>query len=330
MLPKFILTAAWQSIGSSAVEGEAAQPQARPHTDFTHSPQMKEGVSVQRRSASQNPSVTRPTMGLRMKTTSNMHALGEQDFKSFAPEYSADSLPGTLDTPQRVIRRFNFGTSLRPIQARLPQISHFDVRMHNLSFGNQDSNQAETDRSSTVPAKTDYLRVYYSDFLSQPPICDVEKLRFADSGELTVESELLQNWILDSHPRSRTEAYPLYLLTKDVLRRISTNKCKIINHTLDKLRDELKVLKLAKDHLSAAAQEEIAALTQRIAALTQQLSEIKPGASPEDLERLAELQQSLAGVQKELDAAKKSAAKLEDAAVKVLSLPTLLVQKHKY
>jgi hypothetical protein len=238
-------------------------------------------------------------MGLRMKTTPNMHALGEQDFKSFAPEYSADLLPGTLNTPPRVIRRFNFGTSLRPIQARLPQIGHFDVRMHNLSFGNQDSNQAETDRSSTVPAKTDYLRVYYSDFLYQPPICDVEKLRFADSGKSTVESELLQKWILESHPRSRTEAYPLYLLTKDVLRRISTNKYKIINHTLDKLRDELKVLKLAKDHLSAAAQEEIAALTQRIAALTQQLSEIKPGSSPEDLERLEELEQSLAGVQRE-------------------------------
>ncbi len=56
---------------------------------------------------------------LRMKTTPNMHALGEQDFKSFAPEYSADSLTGTLDTPVRVIRRFNFGTSLRPIQAML-------------------------------------------------------------------------------------------------------------------------------------------------------------------------------------------------------------------
>jgi hypothetical protein len=45
---------------------------------------------------------------------------------------------------------------------------------------------------------------------------------------------------------------------------------------------------------------------------------------------LAELEQKLAGVQKELDAAKKSAAKLEDAAIKVLSVPTLLVQKYKY
>ena len=41
--------------------------------------------------------------------------------------------------------------------------------------------------------------------------------------------------VLESHPRSRTEAYPLYVLTKDVLKRVVDGKCKIINTNLGKL-----------------------------------------------------------------------------------------------
>ena len=41
--------------------------------------------------------------------------------------------------------------------------------------------------------------------------------------------------VLESYPRSRTEAYPLYMLTKDVLRRVVDNKCSIINTNLGNL-----------------------------------------------------------------------------------------------
>ena len=97
-----------------------------------------------------------------------------------------------------------------------------------------------------MPTKCDYLRVYYSDFLSQQPIEDAERPTYADTQGGSIESEELQKWVLDSHPRSRTETYPLYLLTKDILRRVATDKCAVINTTLTKLRAELAALREAK------------------------------------------------------------------------------------
>jgi len=88
--------------------------------------------------------------------------------------------------------------------------------------------------------------VYYSDFLSQQPIEDAERPTYADTQGGSIESEELQKWVLDSHPRSRTETYPLYLLTKDILRRVATDKCAVINTTLTKLRAELAALREAK------------------------------------------------------------------------------------
>ena len=88
--------------------------------------------------------------------------------------------------------------------------------------------------------------MYYSDFLSQQPIEDAERPTYADTQGGSIESEELQKWVLDSHPRSRTETYPLYLLTKDILRRVATDKCAVINTTLTKLRAELAALREAK------------------------------------------------------------------------------------
>jgi hypothetical protein len=107
---------------------------------------------------------------------------------------SMDSLPETSDFPPptacgRVIRRYNFQSgrfnrtsTLAAVQSRLPQISHFDVRMSKLSFASdpdQDGAPAPlADTASTVPTKCDYLRVYYSDFLSQHPTEDHDRPRY--------------------------------------------------------------------------------------------------------------------------------------------------------
>ena len=53
---------------------------------------------------------------------------------------SMDSLPGTAGTG-RVLRRYNFGNTARSsgeaVDKRLPQLSHFDVRMNKLTFASK-------------------------------------------------------------------------------------------------------------------------------------------------------------------------------------------------
>ena len=55
----------------------------------------------------------------------------------------------------------------------------------------------------------------------------------------TIESAELQRWMQQVHPRSRTEAYPLYLLTRDILQRVASDKLKIINSEIDELKGQL-------------------------------------------------------------------------------------------
>ena len=182
------------------------------------------------------------------------------------------------------------------------------------------------DLASTVPAKCDYLRVYYSDFLSQQPTEEADRPTYADSQKASIESEELQKWILDSHPRSRTETYPLYLLTKDVLRRVTTDKCTIINTTLNKLRAELAALSEAKAQGERAAEQARQQLQQQIADLEQALQEERAqprGGSDEDMKRLAQMDEQIAELKRALDAALKEAAKATEQAEPHLSTPYL-------
>ena len=56
----------------------------------------------------------------------------------------------------------------------------------------------------------------------------------------TIESAELQRWLQQVHPRARTEAYPLLLLTKDILQRVATDKLTIINSEIDDLKRQLR------------------------------------------------------------------------------------------
>ena len=115
----------------------------------------------------------------------------------------------TLPTTGRITRRFRFNDTLdRPLAKRLPKISHFDVRI-----ANHLTEESMTDPSGRfeVPSQRDYLRVYYSDFLSQPPVEQVDRPKFVDSSETTIESEELQDWVMRvrsyTHARARTQAH---------------------------------------------------------------------------------------------------------------------------
>ena len=73
-----------------------------------------------------------------------------------------------------ITRRYRFGgNSVRssPLEKLLPQTTHFDIV----------APQEET--ALAVPSKRDYLRIYYSDYLSQKPPTVQDKPQFADAHE---------------------------------------------------------------------------------------------------------------------------------------------------
>ena len=69
------------------------------------------------------------------KTSKGMGTRGGWEANYFTSA-SMDSLPGTAGTG-RVVRRYNFGNTARSrdgLDKRLPQLSHFDVRLDKLTF----------------------------------------------------------------------------------------------------------------------------------------------------------------------------------------------------
>jgi len=59
----------------------------------------------------------------------------------------------------------------------------------------------------------DYLRIYYSDTLGKAPAPD-----FLTKDQRTIDVEVLCRWLLDNTPRTRVDALPYLILTKDVVR----------------------------------------------------------------------------------------------------------------
>ena len=145
------------------------------------------------------------------------------------------------------------------LETQLPQNCHYDVRMDEV---------APHDKAK-MPSKRDYLRIYYSDFLRQKP---AKGPAFADDGQTTIESDTLTAWVLAQAPRSRIDTYPLYLLTKDLLQKLSSGQCKIINSERDRLREELRQCTQNAADAARAAEKKNAALAQRVEALSLELT----------------------------------------------------------
>ena len=145
------------------------------------------------------------------------------------------------------------------LETRLPQNCHYDVSLDEVAPHDE----------AKMPSKRDYLRIYYSDFLRQKP---AKGPAFADDEQTTIESDTLTAWVLAQAPRSRIDTYPLYLLTKDLLQKLSSGQCKIINSERDRLREELRQCTQNAKDAARAAEKKNAALAQRVEALSLELT----------------------------------------------------------
>jgi len=151
------------------------------------------------------------------------------------------------------------------LKKRLPQIAHFDVRLPSMSFDAEVAPQSAT----AVPSKCDYLRVYYSDFLSQRPTDNVRRPLFANENESKIESDELLSWLLHVQPRARTETYPLYLLTKEVLTRVTKGRCEIFNSKIQCLEDLLATARSALEEEKKESERIRTVLLQEIGGLNE-------------------------------------------------------------
>jgi hypothetical protein len=86
---------------------------------------------------------------------------------------------------------------------------------------------------------TEYMRIYYCDTLGAAPAPD-----FLTKDQRTIDIEPLCQWLLDSSPRSRIDALPFLLLTKEVLRRFLSRDITIISERERKNQDALYQVKL--------------------------------------------------------------------------------------
>jgi hypothetical protein len=162
-------------------------------------------------------------------------------------------------------------------------------------------------------------------------ICYIYLHRYADTEGATIESEELQKWVFDTHPRSRTEAYPLYLLTKDVLKRVATDKCLVINTTLSNLRAELARQAEAMAQGEHAAEQVRQQLLSQIQDLEQALQdEVKKpkGGSAEDMARLAQSDETIEDMKRRLDTAVKDSSKATELAEKAKKDTEMYKKEH--
>ena len=100
-----------------------------------------------------------------------------KSFLTLPPSSRASSRVSTARSPSglapggasaRISRRYRFDELGTPLDKLLPHTTHFDV------VTQQDEN------ALAVPSKRDYLRIYYSDYLSQKPPAVEDKPTFAD------------------------------------------------------------------------------------------------------------------------------------------------------
>ena len=147
--------------------------------------------------------------------------------------------------------------------AGIPTMSHFDVRV-------------QTDET-----KVDHLRLYYCDFLS-PRSCPSP---LPQGDEKTVEVERMSEWILTIEPRTRLDAYPLWVLTRDLFRRFLSKDLRLVSGQAALIADQLAAAQAAARQAAdevRARDEALAAVQDREregAALARELEEARAAAA---------------------------------------------------
>ncbi|MGB1606427.1 MAG: hypothetical protein ACPIOQ_77575, partial [Promethearchaeia archaeon] len=116
----------------------------------------------------------------------------------------------------------------------------------------------------------EYMRIYYCDTLGVAPAKD-----FLERDQRTIDIEALCRWLQDATPRTRVDALPQLLMTKEVLRRFLSRDIVIVSARERRLSEELaersqqlldtKKLLSASEHLAADRLAEILSLQEGVA-----------------------------------------------------------------
>eukprot|EP00802_Teleaulax_amphioxeia_P008926 Tamp_08937.p1 GENE.Tamp_08937~~Tamp_08937.p1 ORF type:complete len:425 (+),score=67.86 Tamp_08937:435-1709(+) len=156
------------------------------------------------------------------------------------------------------------GKAIPPLEKRLPLIDHFDLRLPSC---------AASEGGISMASKRDYLRVYYSDFLSQPPLAKDLQVPYVDGTEREIEGARLLEWLDSVEPRARTETYPLYLLTKEILYRLTREECAIIDSSVRSLTQELEATRRELEQTQHNAERTRSALLLEVSRLNEALDQ---------------------------------------------------------
>ena len=159
-------------------------------------------------------------------------------------------LPQPPTEPSSVrVRRFFFEQLTHSVKPTLPL--HYDVLLPSLR---------------AKDSAYDHLRYRYVDFVCPTTTAWHGMLDTHDSMG-TVDAQKLMEFFQVAEPRTRIDAYPMYVLLRDILHRQLNGTLKLINKEAEALRDENKQLKQQlQDHA-----ERIANLQQQVSVLGEQL-----------------------------------------------------------
>ena len=158
--------------------------------------------------------------------------------QSAAAAYGRRNVAGTPSAPQpqygretRVLRRFFFAGSDAERGDRYPVISHYDVLM---------------EMDERIDSTLDHLRYRYVDFLTLADAHGVinRDTNTADIGELS-------RWLDAARPRTRLDAYPLFVLAKQILRSMLSGELKLANGANAELQAQLAAQRAREEAMQA-------------------------------------------------------------------------------
>jgi len=126
------------------------------------------------------------------------------------------------------------------------KMSHFSVKI-----------PASEIASMGVEGRTEHLRIYYSDLMGAEPAQDPR----AKPNDRTIEVEKMATWLTDAAPRSRIDAYPLWVLTRDILKRFLGKELSIVSREAKRMATSLDMTNKALrkvQHDLGKSQKEVA------------------------------------------------------------------------
>ena len=212
-----------------------------------------------------------------------------------------------LNPPLRTVKRRFFSNTISGLDTAsgheksmsvAPTMSHFDVKIQ------------------TSETKLDHLRMYYCDFFD--PSCRAESPITAD--QRTIEVDKMCEWLLRVSPRTRFDAYPLWIITKDILRRFVSRDVALLDRHAAAQRERIEQLGAALNRTTWDLQQaEQRLLTfrseaERVADLTREAEEWKGRAAALQLE-LARSQDGAAQLKQQLERQEATLTKRMEARV---------------